>query len=65
MKKIALFFIILFFTPITYTKNIQKVQQITDQWINKYNNEQPHYSLGNLTPYEYVQSKKNSTFELY
>ena len=46
-------------------RNIKEVQHITDRWINEYNKERPHYSLGNLTPYEYAQSKKNSTFALY
>jgi putative transposase len=35
-------------------KNIQEVQRITDQWINEYNTERPHHSLGNLTPNQYV-----------
>ena len=40
--------------------SIQEVQQITDRWINEHNKERSHYSLVNLTPYEYAaQSKKN------
>lgn len=46
-------------------RNIQEVQQLTDQWIQEYNNERPHQSLGNLTPSEYGRSKKFSTFGLY
>jgi len=47
-------------------KNIQEVQEITNQWINEYNTERPHHSLGNLSPWEYAKNKINfSTFELY
>jgi putative transposase len=47
-------------------KNIQEVQEITDQWINEYNTERPHHSLGNLSPWEYAKNKINfPTFELY
>lgn len=35
-------------------KNIQEVQQITDLWIDEYNTERPHHSLGNLTPREFA-----------
>lgn len=35
-------------------RNIQEVQLVTDRWINEYNTERPHHSLGNLTPHEYV-----------
>ena len=31
-------------------KNIDNVQEITDKWLQEYNNERPHQSLGNLTP---------------
>ena len=46
-------------------RNIQEVQQLTDQWIREYNNERPHQALGNLTPREYGQRKNFSTFRLY
>ena len=46
-------------------RNIQEVQQLTDQWIREYNNERPHQALGNLTPREYGQHKNFSTFRLY
>lgn len=38
-------------------RNLQEVQCITNQWIDEYNKERPHHSLGNLTPYEYAQTK--------
>jgi putative transposase len=34
-------------------RNIKEVQEITDQWIDEYNTERPHHSLGNLTPHQY------------
>jgi putative transposase len=46
-------------------ENIQEVQFLTDQWINEYNTERPHQSLGNLTPHEYLKKNNFSTFELY
>lgn len=39
-------------------KNIEEVQLITDQWVSEYNNDRPHYSLGNLTPKEYITQNK-------
>ena len=38
-------------------RSIEEVQAITDQWVYEYNNERPHYSLGNLTPIEYAKQK--------
>ena len=46
-------------------RNIKEVQYITDIWMNEYNNERPHQSLGNLTPREYAKVSNFSTFELY
>jgi len=46
-------------------KNIQEVQDITDQWIKEYNTERPHSSLENLTPYQYKHLNNFSTFDLY
>jgi putative transposase len=46
-------------------RNIDEVQQLTDQWMREYNSERPHHSLGNLTPCEYVGGNNFSTFELY
>jgi putative transposase len=35
--------------------NIQEVQLITQQWIDEYNTQRPHCSLGNLTPHEFLK----------
>ena len=39
-------------------KNIEEVQLITDKWMQEYNTERPHFSLGNLTPQEYFIKHK-------
>jgi putative transposase len=46
-------------------RNIDEVQRLTNEWIQEYNSERPHHSLGNLTPCEYASGKNFSTFELY
>lgn len=35
-------------------KNLQQVQQQTEDWIHIYNNERPHESLNDMTPIEYL-----------
>ena len=35
--------------------DIDHVQAITNEWLIKYNNERPHESLGNLTPWVNVR----------
>ena len=37
---------------------LREVREITDNWIDEYNRERPHESLGNLTPVEYLQEKQ-------
>lgn len=46
-------------------KNIAQVQAITDQWLQEYNGERPHESLGNLTPWNYRKQILVSTNVLY
>jgi putative transposase len=46
-------------------QSIEHVQKITDDWMNEYNNQRPHHSLGNLTPREYKIKHQNSIFALY
>ena len=46
-------------------KNIAEVQVITDKWLQEYNNERPHESLGNLTPLGYIKKPLVSTNALY
>ncbi|MES0873265.1 integrase core domain-containing protein, partial [Sinimarinibacterium thermocellulolyticum] len=33
-------------------------------WMLEYNEDRPHDSLGDMTPVEYSQAARNSTFEL-
>ena len=35
-------------------KRLSEVRNITERWINEYNEQRPHESLGNLTPREYM-----------
>ena len=35
-------------------KRLSEVRNITERWINEYNEKRPHESLGNLTPREYM-----------
>jgi putative transposase len=42
-------------------KTIADAQAITDQWLQEYNGERPHESLGNLTPWGYRDKLLAST----
>ena len=46
-------------------RNLQEVQDITNEWIMDYNNERPHHSLKNLPPHECARRKELSIFKLY
>ena len=37
-------------------RNIQEIQNITDNWLKHYNEERPHEALNNQTPIYYFQS---------
>ena len=39
---------------------LTEVREITENWINEYNEERPHDSLGDLTPYEFMATSKPS-----
>ncbi len=39
-------------------KTLNEVREIKDNWMTEYNEERPHDSLGNLTPYEYMVTSK-------
>ncbi len=40
---------------------LSEVRNITEKWIDEYNKERPHESLGNMTPAEYLESKQPET----
>ncbi len=40
---------------------LSEVRNITEKWIDEYNEERPHESLGNMTPAEYLESKQPET----
>lgn len=46
-------------------KDIQQVQEITEQWRYEYNRERPHESLGNLTPLGFSEITISSTHALH
>jgi len=46
-------------------RNISDIQTITDEWLKEYNGERPHESLGNLTPWGYMEKQLISTNALY
>lgn len=35
--------------------SIQEVRQISEWWLEEYNNERPHQALDGLTPYEFAE----------
>jgi putative transposase len=39
-------------------RTLSEVREITHEWITEYNEERPHYSLGNLTPAEYAAASE-------
>ena len=41
-------------------KSLHQVRELTDDWIREYNEERPHESLGNLTPWEYLDTVNNT-----
>jgi putative transposase len=40
--------------------NLIEVREITAEWMEHYNNERPHESLGNLSPIQYLLKEENS-----
>lgn len=49
-------------------KKLTDVRRITENWIQEYNNERPHDSLQDLTPWEYLAKnnlKENSTLDCH
>lgn len=45
--------------------DISHVQEITNDWLMKYNGERPHESLGNLTPWEFSEKLARPTEVLH
>lgn len=43
---------------------LEDVREATYWWMLEYNEDRPHDSLGDMTPVEYSQAARNSTFEL-
>ena len=39
-------------------KTLSEVREITENWMTEYNEERPHDSLGDLTPYEFMATSK-------
>ena len=39
-------------------KTLTEVREITENWLTEYNEERPHDSLGDLTPYEFMATSK-------
>jgi len=39
-------------------RRLSEVRYLTEKWLKEYNEERPHESLGNMTPTEYLESKK-------
>jgi putative transposase len=49
-------------------RTLNEVRELTDKWVREYNEERPHDSLGDLTPWEYLakhQQLENSNLECH
>lgn len=38
-------------------ENVNQVRELTENWVDDYNNNHPHSSLGNMSPIEFMKSK--------
>lgn len=45
-------------------RNLQEVRELTENWIKEYNEERPHDSLNDLTPWEYMVKKQATNSNL-
>jgi putative transposase len=41
--------------------NLNQVRELTEEWMNDYNEHRPHESLGDLSPKKYLEKMKNQT----
>lgn len=41
--------------------NLNQVRELTEEWMNDYNEYRPHESLGDLSPKKYLEKMKNQT----
>ncbi len=39
-------------------RTLKEVRELTENWVREYNDERPHSSLGDLTPWEYLAKLK-------
>lgn len=46
-------------------RTLTEVREITDQWLNDYNGERPHESLGDLSPWAYLAQQNNAVDSNY
>jgi len=46
-------------------RTLAEVREITDQWLNDYNGERPHESLGDLSPWAYLAQHNNAANSNY
>ncbi|WP_139344048.1 integrase core domain-containing protein, partial [Vibrio ruber] len=49
-------------------KTLNEVRDLTENWMREYNEERPHDSLNDLTPWEYLErhdSRKNSNLSCH
>ncbi|CAM2780201.1 Integrase catalytic domain-containing protein [Vibrio mytili] len=49
-------------------KTLSQVRELIDNWMREYNDERPHDSLDDLTPWEYLarhESRKKSNLECH
>jgi hypothetical protein len=46
-------------------QSLSEVREQTEKWLREYNEERPHESLGNMTPREYLLTRRKIKFCLF